>query len=326
MDELSHLAGRVFDTAPDSFEQTALSLFRLQARLNPVYSQYLTALRVDKSSIQAVKDIPFLPISLFKTHRVVTGDRPPEVTFLSSGTTGTPSQHLVADVMLYEESLTRGFEHAYGALGDLSLMALLPPPTSRPQSSLLYMVNHLMSLCHREGSAWFWDDPAQFIAAIRKSLDSGKKTIAISLSYKWLELAEAFPTDLQGAVLIETGGMKGRREVIREELHANMQRAFNVSAVCSEYGMTELLSQAYSTGKGLFRCPPWMRVLAREITDPFAYADTGQTGALNIIDLANIYSCAFIATDDLGRVHADGSFEVLGRLDNSDVRGCNLMV
>jgi hypothetical protein len=245
---------------------------------------------------------------------------------MSSGTTGNSrSTHRVFDLETYNASLLASFELFYGTIVDTSIIAFLPSSKTQPQSSLVYMVERLIAQSRSPYSISRWDEPGRFVHDIQASVRGGRKTVAISLSYRWVELAKQFPTDLNGAILIETGGMKGHGEMIRAELHDTMTNAFHVSEVHSEYGMTELLSQAYSRGRGRFLCPPWMRVHVRDILDPFSTVPAGQTGAINIIDLANRHSCAFIATDDLGRSYADGSFEVLGRLDNSDIRGCNLL-
>jgi hypothetical protein len=315
----------LFELAKADFNQVALATFRHQAEACPTYRDYLHSIQYTSQPLSPT-DIPFLPVVLYKTHEVITGDVRAERVFHSSGTTDqVRSNHHVANLQLYKRSLLSSFELFLGPIRGSAILALLPPPESAPSSSLVYMVDQLIAHSGSPASGFHWERPEDFVRAVRASLMDGLKTTAISISYKWVELAERHPTDLSGAILVETGGMKGRREIIRQELHGIMSRAFQVKNVCSEYGMTELLSQAYAVSEGLFRCPPWMRVCARDILDPFSLAEEGQLGALNIIDLANQDSCAFVATDDLGRVHGDGSFEVLGRLDNSDLRGCNLL-
>ncbi len=310
------------------FQQVALDVFRFQAVHNPLYRHYLSLLGKKPETVYQLEDIPFLPISLFKTFTIQTGEWQPEATFSSSGTTGAiSSKHLLRSKDFYQQSARRGFETFYGNLKDYCVLALLPSYLERSGSSLVFMVEDFIRESGHPHSGFFLYNTDELLQILQKCQKSQQPTLLIGVSFALLDLAEAHPINLSGITIMETGGMKGRRrELTREELHAQLREAFQVEQIHSEYGMTELLSQAYSTGNGLFRAAPTMQVRTREITDPFAQPATGRTGALNIIDLANLDTISFIATDDLGRVYEDGSFEVLGRLDASDVRGCNLMV
>jgi hypothetical protein len=313
----------------DDFNAACLEIFRFQYATNPVYRQFLTFLRIDPSGIGSYGKIPFLPVSFFRDHEIISGnDLSCTKIFTSSRTTGSiPSKHFIRDLDLYEESFTRTFSLFYGDPASYTFLALLPGYLERQGSSLVYMTDCLISKSKHRGSGFFLDDMQALHEKLKKNPADNQKTILFGASYALLDFAERFPMDLGGVIIMETGGMKGRRkEMIREELHEILCRRFNVEKVHSEYGMTELLSQAYSAGNGLFRTPPWMKVLIRDTNDPFQLLPAGQTGGINIIDLANIYSCSFIATQDLGRLHEDGSFEILGRFDDSDVRGCNLLV
>jgi len=317
---------QIFGVTAATFEELSLRVFRLQAANNPVYRQFIGTIGIEPASVSTVEGIPFLPIRFFKTHRIVSNDKPPQRVFKSSGTTeAIRSLHHVTDLSLYSRSLQLSFERFYGPAHQMTLLAMLPTREEAPDSSLVFMASELIRLSNHRLSAFYWNDPKTFIEAIKSSLTEGRQTVAVGLTSKWLELAEGFSTDLAGAIIMETGGMKGGRELVREELHDILSRAFNVQHVHSEYGMTELLSQAYATQGGHFISPPWMRVLVRDIYDPMSLVSDERTGVINIIDLANMHSCSFIATDDLGLLHSDGAFEVLGRLDDSDIRGCNLM-
>jgi hypothetical protein len=275
-----------------------------------------------------LEDIPFLPISFFKTKDVVSGVPVIKTIFTSSGTTGgEASKHFVSDLELYERSFRNGFEKFYGPIDAYCILALLPSYLEREGSSLIYMVNDLIKKSGHSSSGFYLND----LNGLRKTLLTLQKQqqqiLLIGVSFALLDMVEAQPMDLQNAIIMETGGMKGRRkELIREELHSLLKNGFGVDKIHSEYGMTELLSQAYSKGDGVFETPPWMKVMIRDTEDPFTYLTEGKTGGLNIIDLANVNSCAFIATQDLGKVYLNNTFEVLGRFDHSDIRGCNLMV
>lgn len=310
------------------FNALALDLFRLHAERNPVYRGFLSALGRDPDSVRRVEDIPFLPIGAFRNQRVLMEGMEAVATFTSSGTTGSiTSSHHVPWTQLYERSFLTSFTATYGEPFRWRILALLPAYLERPGSSLVYMAQKLISASGDPFSGTYlyqYDDLAE---VLRRSETEGKPTLLLGVTFALLDLAERYPMPLKHTVVMETGGMKGRRpEMVREELHAILKSAFSVPAIHSEYGMTELLSQAWSKGDGLYRCPPWMRVLLRDVNDPLSRVEAGRTGGIDVIDLCNTASCPFISTQDLGRMHADGSFEVLGRFDNSDVRGCNLMV
>ena len=310
------------------FEKTALKVFRFQYDNNQVYREFCQLLKTDKQDVKTLQQIPFLPIQFFKSHAVVSSTNPIQETFTSSGTTGIyTSKHLVTDVSLYEESYRKGFSQFYGNIEDYTILALLPSYSEREGSSLIYMVKDLIELSNNSNSGFYLN---QYDALIKKLIDldhSGQNVLLIGVTYALLDLIELNKFQLKNTIIMETGGMKGKRkEMIREELHEQLCTGFGVSAIHSEYGMTELLSQAYSLGNGVFECPPWMHILIREAEDALNYVSNGKTGGINVIDLANINSCSFIATQDLGKKNPNNSFEVLGRFDNSDIRGCNLMV
>ncbi|MEY3679097.1 MAG: hypothetical protein RI924_1238 [Bacteroidota bacterium] len=309
------------------FERKALEVFRFQAENNLVYKKFIQHLNLKKSSIANVEEIPFLPISFFKSHEMRCGNQQAVITFTSSGTTGSiSSQHPVADLSIYEQSFRQCFEHFYGPISAYTLLALLPNYSEREGSSLIYMVDDLMKQA-QSGSAYYLYNYEELASQLKELKQAGKKTILIGVTYALLDFIENHQIQYPELIVMETGGMKGKRkEIVREELHELLCRGFGVSTIHSEYGMTELLSQAYSKEQGQFECPAWMKVLIRDINDPFQYLTAGKTGGINVIDLANIHSCAFIATQDLGRLDKLGRFEVLGRFDHSDIRGCNLMV
>jgi hypothetical protein len=322
-----------------TFEQLALDLFRFQYENNTVYRQYTNALEIDPDAVRAIEQVPFLPIRFFKSHRIQTSSFEPATVFESSGTTGTTnSRHFVRDVELYKEAFTRGFELFYGPVKDWCILGLLPSYLERENSSLVFMVNELIRLSDRPDSGFYLDDYDRLGSLINELEERGQKTLLIGVTFALLDFASIYSLGgkrrpLEHIVIMETGGMKGRRkEMVRHEVHTVLKKAFDLPIIHSEYGMTELLSQAYSSGDGIFNCPPWMKVLIREEDDPFEIRWLHVEGmpyvggAINIIDLANIYSCSFIATDDAGKLFPDGSFEILGRLDNSDIRGCSLMV
>jgi hypothetical protein len=320
---------RVFNIKGDEdFNSICLDIYRFQYETNPVCNEFSRLLRIAPSDLESYKKIPFLPVSFFKDHEIISGNcLNCEKVFTSSGTTGSiPSKHFISELALYRESFTRTFRMFYGDPDSYLFLALLPGYLERQGSSLVYMTDCLIKESINNGSGFFLHDLKGLHEKLKEAASDHKKTLLLGASYALLDFAEQYPIDLGNVIIMETGGMKGnRREMIREELHEILCRMFNVEKIHSEYGMTEL-SQAYSSGNGIFRAPPWMKVLIRDTNDPFHYLPTGQTGGINIIDLANIYSCSFIATQDLGRLHDDGSFEVLGRFDESDVRGCNLLV
>jgi len=307
-------------------DAVALEIFRHQAKHCDIYHQYLQAIKVDALEIQNASDIPYLPISFFKTHRVITGHFTPEITFTSSGTSGSnTSRHLVRSIDTYRTAFHRAFELQYGSPSDYTIFALLPSYLEREGSSLILMVEELIAQA-QPSSGFFLKHQEQLQSLLIENEKAGKKNLLLGVTFALLDFAEAMPTQLPNTIIMETGGMKGRRkELIREEVHRILKDAFQVENIHSEYGMTELLSQAYSQGEGIFHCPPWMCVSVRDVQDPLSNYATGK-GGLNIMDLANIDSCAFIATQDLGTVHPNSTFEVTGRFDHADVRGCNLMV
>ncbi len=322
---------RLFDIAGSAdFHSLALETFRYQYRHNAVYREFCSYLGKDDAGVRQLKDIPFLPIAFFKSKEVVCGHPEKSLLFTSSGTTGsTPSRHYVADPALYERSYLRAFELFYGPVSDYCILALLPSYLERQGSSLVYMVNDLIKRSGRPESGFYLNDYNALREQLLRLEARGRKVLLIGVSFALLDFAEQYPMSLTNTLIMETGGMKGRRrELVREELHALLCKGLGlgVGAIHSEYGMTELLSQAYSRGGGMFRTPPWMQVLIRDPEDPLAYLPYGKTGGINVVDLANVYSCSFIATQDLGKMHDDHRFEVLGRFDDSDIRGCNLMV
>ncbi|MBK9177314.1 MAG: acyl transferase [Flavobacteriales bacterium] len=305
-----------------------LDLFRLHGAHNPIYRAYLEASRIDTERIEDVDAIPCLPITLFRSQRVLLEGLKPAVSFTSSGTTGsTTSTHHVPWPEHYERSFLTSFCAVYGDPKEWRVLALLPSYLERTGSSLVCMAEKLIAESGDPLSGTYLDKYGELAEVLRRSEAEGRKTLLIGVTFALLDLAERFPMPLRHTTVMETGGMKGRRpEIVREELHAILKRAFSVPTIHSEYGMTELLSQAWSTGDGLYRCPPWMQVRIREVNDPYASVPDGRTGGIDVIDLANVASCPFISTQDLGRRNADGSFEVLGRFDNSDARGCNLLL
>jgi phenylacetate-coenzyme A ligase PaaK-like adenylate-forming protein len=310
------------------FEKIALKVFRFQYENNLVYKEFCDFLKVDKQSVKTLQQIPFLPIQFFKNHNVVSNTNKIQETFTSSGTTGMiTSKHLVTDVSLYEQSYRNTFSEFYGNIEDYAILALLPSYLERSGSSLIYMVKDLIELSNNEHSDFYLHNYDDLITKLVELDNAGQNIILIGVTYALLDLVEKQKFQLKNTIIMETGGMKGKRkELIREELHEILCDGFGVSSIHSEYGMTELLSQAYSLGNGIFECPSWMQILIRDTEDAMTYVSNGKTGGINVIDLANINSCSFIATQDLGKKYPNNSFEVLGRFDNSDIRGCNLMV
>ena len=310
------------------FEKITLKVFRHQYDANLVYQQFCNFLKKDKNNVKSVLDIPFLPIQFFKSHEVLSSQDVVQTTFTSSGTTGMQtSKHLVTDVSWYEESYRLAFSEFYGNIEDYCVLALLPSYLEREGSSLIHMVDDLITLSNHEDSGFYLNNYDELISKVIELDTSGQNVLLIGVTYALLDLIEMQNFQLKNTIIMETGGMKGKRkEMIREELHSLLCNGFGVSKIHSEYGMTELLSQAYSLGDGVFECPPWMQILIRDTEDALTYVAEGKTGGINVIDLANINSCSFIATQDLGKKQPNHSFEVLGRFDNSDIRGCNLMV
>jgi hypothetical protein len=377
---LSNIINRIFSIDSDgAFDALAMEVFAFQYVHNAVYKEFCDVLKRTPANAAAVADIPFLPVELFKTHRVVSFEGKEEAVFLSSGTTSqqafpssspshagigdeivdfssitsetnheatikntgstgvyriqagdmttTRSKHFIKDLALYRRSFSEGYRHFYGDPSQYCILALLPSYLERDGSSLVFMVDDLIRQSGHPDSGFYLHDIHALSEKLVRLAGSGDKVLLLGVSFGLLDLAETHPTKIKNTVVMETGGMKGRRrEMVREELHSILKESFGVESIHSEYGMTELLSQAYSTGRGLFACPPWMRVLIRDSNDPLYITDGRRAGGINIIDLANVYSCSFLATQDLGKIHPGGMFEVLGRFDNSDVRGCNLLV
>ena len=328
MNDLRELKDRIFDIAgQDDFEAAALDVFRYQASACAPYARYLSLLGVDPTGVDGLKDIPFLPIEFFRNHEVYSAPGPPGAVFVSSGTSGTDtSRHIVYKTALYERSFNRGFEYFYGPAADYSIFALLPSYLEREGSSLAYMTERLHAANPSRGG-FFLYDLDKLAGELRLAADKGERILLIGVTFALMDFAERFSLDMGDAVVMETGGMKGRRrEVGRSELHSLLEERFGVLTVHSEYGMAELLSQAYSSGGGIFRTPPWMRVSVRDLQNPLRRIVGAGTGGLDIIDLANIYSCSFVSTGDRGTVRPDGSFEVHGRIENEMLRGCNMLV
>ncbi|WP_020535766.1 hypothetical protein [Lewinella cohaerens] len=326
----SSLLERIKTVKDQHFTALTLDIFRYQAENNPVYWEFLKLLGIKQAEIQRIEDIPFLPIELFKKYELQSGQWSVQQTFTSSGTTGSAtSKHLVRDTAWYLENARRGFEYFYGDLKEFAILALLPSYLERQGSSLILMAQDFIEQSQSSLGGFYLYNQEELVQHLQniQQEQPATKVLLLGVSFALLDLAEANAIDLGNVIIMETGGMKGRREEItRTELHQRLKLAFHQESIHSEYGMTELFSQAYSKGAGLFLPTPTMRVLTREITDPLQLQSEQRTGVLNIIDLANLDTISFIATEDLGKVYPDGSFEILGRLDASDVRGCNLMV
>jgi len=310
------------------FEDTSIETFRFQYEHTTIYREYVDLIGVDLKEVRHLNQIPFLPISFFKTHRIICDEKEAEIVFRSSGTSGmSASRHPVTDTDLYQKSFTRGFELFYKSPVNYCFLALLPSYLERQGSSLIFMMDDFIQKSKFSQSGFYLNELDELAAVLIANTKAEIPTILLGVSYALLDLAELHPIDLSQVIVMETGGMKGNRpEISKEKLHTILCNAFNLQEVHSEYGMTELLSQAYSKGNGRFLTPPWMRVRIRDPYNPLAYFGSGKAGGINIIDLANQYSCSFIQTDDLGKLNEDGSFQVLGRLETSDIRGCNLLV
>ena len=310
------------------FEKIALKVFRFQYENNLVYQEFCDFLDTDIQKVKSLQQIPFLPIQFFKSHHVVSNNDNVQETFTSSGTTGMiTSKHMVTNVSFYEQSYQKAFSAFYGNIEDYVVLALLPSYLERSGSSLIYMVKDLIAHSNNENSGFYLRNYDELIVKLTELDNSGQNVLLIGVTYALLDLIDKQNFKLKNTIIMETGGMKGKRkEMIREELHAILCKGFGVQTIHSEYGMTELLSQAYSLGNGIFECPAWMQLLIRDTQDAMTMVAIGKTGGVNVIDLANINSCSFIATQDLGKKYANNSFEILGRFDNSDIRGCNLMV
>lgn len=319
----------IFDIrTADDFLIQALRIFKFQYTNNTVYKAFCSFLNVDPNTVHTLEQIPFLPIEFFKSKNVLSSTDATEITFTSSGTTGSEtSKHHVTDLSLYEKSYLKAFSHFYGDIEDYCVLALLPSYLERTGSSLIYMADDLIKKSNHPKSGFFLNEYEELYRLLLELQKIDTKILIIGVSFALLEFTEKYQLNLKNAVIMETGGMKGRRkEIVRQELHELLSKGFGVEHIHSEYGMTELLSQAYSKGNGVFDCPTWMKILVRDTEDPLTYLKNGKSGGINVIDLANINSCSFIATQDLGKINHNGTFEIIGRFDNSDIRGCNLMV
>ncbi len=328
---LPNITERIFNIASEEeFNQLALEIFFFQYENNPVYNNYVKLINCDTGQINNFKQIPFLPIEFFKTQKVICGKDTVKEVFCSSGTTGSQkSHHYITDISVYETSAIKSFERFYGTIADYTILALLPSYVERRDSSLIWMTKLFMSKSDYKADCGFFGENNSELAIKLKNIynDPSRKLLLIGVSFALLDFAKNIKLPLNNIIVMETGGMKGKRkEMVREELHDILCKNFGVTAIHSEYGMTELLSQAYSQGNGVYNCPPWMKVLIREINDPLSLTMEGRSGGINVIDLANINSCSFIATQDVGKCNADGTFIVAGRFDHSDTRGCNLMM
>ncbi|MDA9087403.1 acyl transferase [Polaribacter sp.] len=310
------------------FTALSLAVFKHQFKNNKVYRSFCDLLFVHPSSISTIEEIPFLPIQFFKSREVLSSIAEVQEIFTSSGTTGSiTSKHLVTDINLYKESYLKGFSHFYGNIEEYTILALLPNYLEREGSSLVFMVADLIQKSKKPESGFYLENMQELAEKLTELDKTGQKTLLIGVSFALIDLIEMQQFNLKNTIIMETGGMKGRRkELVREELHAILQNGFGVTEIHSEYGMTELLSQGYSKGNGLFETPPWMKILTRDTEDALTINNLEKNGGINVIDLANYNSCSFIATQDLGKVHENGTFEIIGRFDSSDIRGCNLMV
>ncbi len=329
MPEIKFVENKIFNiSGHDNFNEIALEIFHFQYKYNVVYKQFVDFLNTQVTHINHYSQIPFLPVEFFKKHKVTSGEFKTDVAFSSSGTTGMKtSKHWVKQIELYESSFLKTFKLFFGSPNDYVILALLPSYLDRTGSSLVYMADKLIELSKRNESGFYLNELSELHTLLVTLKNRKQKVLLLGVTYALLDLAEQFPIHFPELILMETGGMKGhRKELVRDELHAKLRNVFGVKEIYSEYGMTELLSQAYSTGEGIFKCPPWMKILIRDVNDPLSILPEGKIGGIDIIDLANINSCSFIATQDLGRINVDGAFEIMGRFDNSDVRGCNLMV
>ncbi|MES2827768.1 MAG: acyl transferase [Bacteroidota bacterium] len=326
---MNDLAQVIFSSKlQEEFDKNCLTIFHHQAVHCEIYRRYISHLGIEPNDITEVSKIPYLPISFFKTHKILSNSNHPQLTFTSSGTTGmAQSKHFVTDQKLYDASFLTAFNIFYGSVRDYCILALLPSYQERDGSSLIYMVDALIEETDHPDSGYFLYNHSDLFDKLERLKSDNQKTILIGVTYALLDFIEQYSISFPELIIMETGGMKGKRkEMVREELHQILTTGFGVSSIHSEYGMTELLSQAYSTGEGIFNCPPWMMIKLRDTNDPLSLISGQKTGGINVIDLANLNSCSFIATQDLGKLYPDNSFEVLGRFDNSDIRGCNLLV
>ena len=324
---MDKIIDKIFDIKSDEdFKKICFEIFKYQVDYNPIYSAYCEIILKGKNP-DKLTDIPFLPISFFKEEQIICKGQKIEEIFFSSGTTGNQSKHLVSDLSIYKKSFRKSFELFYGDITDYCILSLLPNYREREGSSLIYMVDDFIKNSKHPDSGFYLNDYKKLTQTLNELENKNQKTILFGVSYALLDLAEQFPQKLFNTIIIETGGTKGnRKEILKEELHESLKSCFKTKTIHSEYGMTELLSQSYSKGNGIFKSPPWKKVLIRDINDPLSFVNNNITGGINIIDLSNIYSCPFIATQDLGKKYNDDSFSIIGRYDNSDVRGCNLLV
>ncbi|CAA0196480.1 putative acyl-protein synthetase [Tenacibaculum maritimum] len=323
------MQNKIFNIKNNSqFTQAALEIFKHQFTNNKVYRSFCDLLYTHPSDVKKIEEIPFLPIQFFKTKKVISSQEEIQATFTSSGTTGKNiSKHLITDLSWYTTSYLKGFEYFYDNIEEYAILALLPNYLERKGSSLVHMTNDLINRSKHPESGFYLNNLGELAKKLKNLDQNGQKTLLIGVSFALLDLIENHQFDLKNTIVMETGGMKGRRkELIRNELHEILSKGFGIQKIHSEYGMTELLSQAYSNGNGIFTCPPWMKILTRHTDDPLTILTSEKSGGINVIDLANYNSCSFIATQDLGKTHSDGHFEIIGRFDNSDIRGCNLMV
>ena len=320
---------RIFSIQSEKdFTQITIEIFRHQFKNNKVYRSFCDLLYMHPSDVKKVEEIPFLPIQFFKSRKVISSLDEVQETFTSSGTTGqTTSKHYVTDIEVYKESYLKGFANFYGKITDYVVLALLPNYLERIGSSLVFMVDDLIKKTKNSESGFYLNNLQELTEKLIELDEKGQKVLLIGVSFALLDLVEQQQFNLKNTIIMETGGMKGKRkELVRQELHQILQNGFGVDNIHSEYGMTELLSQGYSKGNGVFETPPWMKILTRDTEDALTIQQSGKTGGINVIDLANYNSCSFIATQDLGKVYQNGTFEIIGRFDNSDIRGCNLMV
>lgn len=310
------------------FEKVAIEVFNYQYQYNSIYKKWVDYLNINTKEVNNINDIPYIPVSLFKTHKIKSYSQEAEIIFSSSGTTGgNTSKHYVKSIDLYQRAYIKSFEEYYGPIEEYTFLALLPSYMEREGSSLIMMAEDLIKRSNYADSGFYLYNYDELYKKLTELKAKKRKTILLGVSFAILEFAENYTINFPDLIVMETGGMKGRRkEVLREELHSIYNNAFGTKSIHSEYGMTELLSQAYSKGNGIFYCPLQMKILIRDTNDPLSIQPKGKSGGINIIDLYNIHSCSFIATQDLGKVLEDGSFEILGRFDNSDIRGCNLLI
>jgi len=322
-------SNKIFEIASENdFKECAIELFNFQYTNCDIYQKYCNTRKINPNDVSTLEAIPFLPIQFFKRFHIYNKTIKPQITFTSSGTTSeNTSSHYVCDIEIYKKSFLEGFSAFYGNPSDYSILALLPSYLEREGSSLVFMVEELIERSKLNGSGFYLHNMDDLFEKLKTNERDNKKTLLIGVSFALLEFAEKFSFPLKNTIFMETGGMKGRgKELTRTDLHDIFTKQFSLQDIHSEYGMTELLSQAYSTGNGIFTCPSWMKILIRDMYDPFSYLPNDNKGGINIIDLANIHSCSFIETQDMGVITKDGFFEVSGRIDNSDIRGCNLLI